>query len=146
MKYFLVILCLFLSRPLLACTCFGAGDFETEYNEAQVVVEGKVTGRKIIRKRISNTGGTYRVTYLQYTIRPRKTYKGQPTQKVRVITAHRGATCGARFNVGRYYIVYGFQDDKLGLITSRCNRNVSKKSERYVKEIKLLEEAQNSSD
>ena len=139
MKHLLIILPLLFSKPLLGC-CFGPEPFETEYKEAQLVVAGKVTSRKIIRKHILEANGdSYTITYLQYTIKPCKVYKGNPAKKVKVITAHKGTTGGMRFKMWQYYVMYGFQDNKLGLTTSRCNRNFSHKSERYNKEIALLE-------
>jgi hypothetical protein len=143
-KSYLAVLFFLCIEPLLACSCFQPS-FEEQYNSAQVIVTGRVIGRKVIYKRMkhpTNQGNHWKVSYFEYRIEVQKAYKGATTKILKVVTAREGATCGMHFKIGRTYVVYALADKRLGIITSTCERNILAGSKSYIYEIAALEAKQ----
>ncbi len=122
----------------MACTC-GGRSLEADYKDATAMVEGRVTGRKIKKYRLTlENREVYSFTYFVYTIRVKQVHKGQPGKLLRVATAREGTTCGMRFKMGRWYLVSAFPDERYGLYTSSCSTNIRRREMYFKQEIAAL--------
>jgi hypothetical protein len=130
--YLLVILLQLWTTILLCCDCKEPGSVKQSIENSNIVVSGTVSSISLtadLNNYIVIQGDTTDNKYkrLKYSSRVVKLivttlFKGQITaDTLTIITPSSGASCGANFELGKQYIVYGTNEDHINYsINFKC--------------------------
>lgn len=98
------------SSPAFACSCSGPDPVSEELTQSDAVFMGEASQ---VRK--DQTGIT-----VEFMVS--KAWKGISTERITVVTADSGASCGYSFEEGEEYLVYGLGKDPTSV--SLCSRTI----------------------
>src|SRR5262245_40038398 len=97
------------ARPLEACTCSVVPKPCEEFNHADTVFFGQVTGVQTVMK--EHRGGQYYARQFRFAVE--RIYKGGETRELEIATGGGGGDCGWPFEEGTRYLVYAFRNGDL---------------------------------
>ena len=126
MKFILSILFIILSGQLKCwgCTCIGTSDVNTAVKIAQLVVTGKVIGRKEIVVDSDTMIPDFSIKMIDYTIVISKVYKGNAGKDTIIIrTGYGNGDCGFRFIINQNYLIYAMREDKIRYTQKKPGRS-----------------------
>lgn len=123
MKLTILISFILLTSNIYACKCGNIPNVTESVNHSDIVFSGQVISKirtSDYKSKITSVGDTtsvyHKMTYYPMhliKIRTTKIYKGQTSSDtITIITGPNSASCGFNFEVGRNYIVYGFNSNK----------------------------------
>lgn len=97
-----------IGSPAFACSCSEPNPMSEELRQSDVVFMGEA-----LQVRKDQSGST-----VEFLVS--KTWKGVSAEKITVVTADSGASCGYSFEEGEEYLVYGLGKDTISV--SLCSR------------------------
>ena len=127
----LLILALFSSLDVQACSCVGRDPFRQQFERADAVFVGRVVGvkdrfhvfRRLWMYFLDATGRDYERHYgYAYTFSVERVWRGPGARTVTILTGRGGGDCGYPFERGRDYLVYGYRNDSDVWSTDICTR------------------------
>jgi len=114
----------------MACSCFYTPMSAKKIMDAELAIEGKIVGKKIVAEPGSNEapgeqsyGGSY-----EYTVRVNDVIKGKYSKKtITIFSSTQGATCGVNLSLNEVYYLYAYTYGDY-YSTGLCSNNSIKKS------------------